>query len=69
MWCTSYVFSILLLGKQLTGEEAPLARELSSWLEAHPGWEQVEESTDEEEQGSDDEEGDEEKRESTSMFY
>lgn len=28
-------------GKTLTGDEAPLASEVDSWLESHPGWEIV----------------------------
>lgn len=28
-------------GKVLTGDEAPLASEVESWLETHPGWEMV----------------------------
>uniref|UniRef100_A0A1B6FFX3 ATP-dependent helicase brm n=1 Tax=Cuerna arida TaxID=1464854 RepID=A0A1B6FFX3_9HEMI len=43
-------------GKQLSGEDAPLASQLNEWLEAHPGWVVVEEDSDEEEEDSDEEE-------------
>jgi len=46
-------------GKRLTGEEAPLASQLQSWLELHPGWEVVpreEEGDDSEGSESEDEE-------------
>lgn len=29
-------------GKVLTGEDAPMYRELQDWLAAHPGWEAIE---------------------------
>ena len=28
-------------GKTLSGDEAPLASEVESWLDSHPGWELV----------------------------
>lgn len=36
-------------GKELRGEEAPLASQLNSWLEANPGWEVIDESDDDDE--------------------
>ncbi|KAG8285459.1 Transcription activator BRG1 [Homalodisca vitripennis] len=49
-------------GKQLSGEDAPLASQLNEWLEAHPGWVVVEEDSDEEDEDSDeDDEGGESK--------
>jgi SWI/SNF-related matrix-associated actin-dependent regulator of chromatin subfamily A protein 2/4 len=36
-------------GKQLMGEEAPLASQLQAWLNAHPGWEAQEEEDDDDE--------------------
>lgn len=42
-------------GKQLKGEEAPLASQLNAWFDAHPGWEAVEDS--EEEEFDEDEDG------------
>lgn len=47
---------ICFAGKQLSGEDAPLASQLSEWLEAHPGWVVVEEDSDEDEEDSDEEE-------------
>jgi SWI/SNF-related matrix-associated actin-dependent regulator of chromatin subfamily A protein 2/4 len=44
----------------LSGEEAPLNSQLQAWLEAHPGWEAVEEEEDEEDEDDDDEDGSEE---------
>lgn len=41
-------------GKQLKGEDAPLASQLNSWLESHPGWEVVEYTDDEDEEYDDD---------------
>ncbi len=35
-------------GKQLKGEEAPLASQLNAWLESNPGWEEVVEDSDDE---------------------
>lgn len=49
-------------GKQLAGDEAPLARDLSTWLESHPGWEQVEESSDDDDQSDSGEENDDDKQ-------
>lgn len=37
-------------GKQLKGEDAPLVSQINSWLEAHPGWEVIEESDDDEDE-------------------
>nr|XP_018913834.1 PREDICTED: ATP-dependent helicase brm-like isoform X2 [Bemisia tabaci] len=45
-------------GRMLRGEDAPSANQLSSWLEAHPGWEVLKESEDEEEDSSDEDEDD-----------
>jgi SWI/SNF-related matrix-associated actin-dependent regulator of chromatin subfamily A protein 2/4 len=42
-------------GKQLMGEEAPLASQLQAWLDAHPGWEAHEEEDDDDEDEDDDE--------------
>lgn len=47
-----------MLGRQLTGEDAPLASQLGAWLEAHPGWEPLEDSEDEDDEEDSDEEGD-----------
>ncbi|XP_014291998.1 ATP-dependent helicase brm isoform X3 [Halyomorpha halys] len=44
-------------GRQLTGEDAPLASQLGAWLEAHPGWEPLEDSEDEDDEEDSDEEG------------
>lgn len=41
-------------GRTLKGEEAPLASQLNSWLDAHPGWEVLEESDDEDDEEQDD---------------
>lgn len=41
----------------LKGEEAPLASQLNSWLDAHPGWEVIEESDDEDDDEQEDDEG------------
>nr|AML25530.1 ATP-dependent chromatin remodeler brahma [Euschistus heros] len=49
-------------GRQLTGEDAPLASQLGSWLEAHPGWEPLEDSEDEDDEEDSDEEGDDNSR-------
>ena len=40
-------------GRQLKGDDAPLATQLGAWLDAHPGWEMVDESDDSD--GSDEE--------------
>jgi SWI/SNF-related matrix-associated actin-dependent regulator of chromatin subfamily A protein 2/4 len=40
----------------LTGEEAPLTSQLQAWLDAHPGWEAVEEEEDDEDDDDDDDE-------------
>ncbi|XP_050537344.1 ATP-dependent helicase brm [Daktulosphaira vitifoliae] len=48
-------------GKTLKGEDAPLASQLNSWLDDHPGWEVAEESDDEEEDEQDDEDGNNQK--------
>lgn len=50
-------------GKQLSGEEAPLASQLDSWLEANPGWEPLDDSDESEE--SDDGDNNEEKENSS----
>lgn len=39
----------------LKGEEAPLASQLNSWLDAHPGWEVLEESDDDDDEEQEDE--------------
>ncbi|KAM7249224.1 hypothetical protein ACFE04_019451 [Oxalis oulophora] len=44
-------------GKQLKGEDAPLVSQINSWLEAHPGWEVVEESDDDDDEEEDDDMG------------
>lgn len=31
-------------GKQLRGDDAPLASQLNAWLDSHPGWEIVDDS-------------------------
>jgi len=46
---------LYIIGRTLKGEEAPLASQLNSWLDAHPGWEVIEESDDDEEEEQDDE--------------
>lgn len=38
------------------GEEAPLASQLNNWLDAHPGWEVMEESDDEDDEEQEDDE-------------
>lgn len=38
------------------GEEAPLASQLNNWLDAHPGWEVMEESEDEDDDEQEDDE-------------
>lgn len=48
-------------GKQLSGDEAPLASQLDAWLEANPGWEPVDDSDDEDGEESGEEENNEEK--------
>ncbi len=44
-------------GKQLKGEEAPLLSQLHSWLEAHPGWEELADDSEDEDDEDEDEEG------------
>jgi SWI/SNF-related matrix-associated actin-dependent regulator of chromatin subfamily A protein 2/4 len=44
----------------LTGDEAPLSSQLQAWLEAHPGWEAVEEEEDDEDEDDDDDDDSEE---------
>lgn len=39
----------------MKGEDAPLASQLNSWLDAHPGWEVVEESDVDDDEEQDDE--------------
>jgi SWI/SNF-related matrix-associated actin-dependent regulator of chromatin subfamily A protein 2/4 len=46
-----------LPGKQLMGEEAPLASQLQAWLDAHPGWEAHEEEEEDEDEDDDEEDG------------
>lgn len=38
------------------GEEAPLASQLNNWLDAHPGWEVMEESDDDDDDEQEDDE-------------
>lgn len=38
-------------GKQLSGDEAPLASQLDAWLEANPGWEPLDDTDDDDESG------------------
>ena len=54
-------------GKVLTGDEAPLASQVSTWLELHPGWTVVPRE-DEEEDGSDEEEGSDDEEEEAGKF-
>jgi len=52
-------------GKQLSGEDAPLASQLNEWLEAHPGWVVIEDDSDsdsDEDDSDEDEEGGEQRR-------
>jgi SWI/SNF-related matrix-associated actin-dependent regulator of chromatin subfamily A protein 2/4 len=44
----------------LTGEEAPLSSQLQAWLEAHPGWDAIEDEEDEDDDDDDDEDDSEE---------
>lgn len=46
----------MIIGRMLKGEEAPLASQLNSWLDAHPGWEVMEESDDEDDDEQEDDE-------------
>jgi SWI/SNF-related matrix-associated actin-dependent regulator of chromatin subfamily A protein 2/4 len=55
-------------GRQLRGEEAPLASQLGAWLEAHPGWEALEDSDDEDED-SDEEDDDEDRLSKGTHLY
>ncbi|XP_014258775.1 ATP-dependent helicase brm isoform X2 [Cimex lectularius] len=48
-------------GRQLQGDEAPLASQLGAWLDAHPGWEPLEDSDEEEDEEESEDENDEEK--------
>ncbi|KAL4132863.1 hypothetical protein QTP88_009944 [Uroleucon formosanum] len=43
-------------GRMFKGEEAPLASQLNNWLDAHPGWEVMEESDDEDDDEQEDDE-------------
>lgn len=52
MWCA---------GNKISGEDAPLATQLSEWLEAHPGWIVAEEDSDSDEDDSDEDENGEPK--------
>ncbi|KAL1138772.1 hypothetical protein AAG570_008834 [Ranatra chinensis] len=45
-------------GKQLRGDDAPLASQLGPWLEAHPGWEAIDESDDDEDDSEEEDEDD-----------
>lgn len=45
----------------MKGEEAPLASQLNSWLDAHPGWEVMEESDDEDDEEPEEDEGNNQK--------
>lgn len=52
----------------MKGEEAPLASQLNNWLDAHPGWEVLEESDDEEEEEEEqDDEGSNQKLKKSSV--
>lgn len=51
----------------LKGEEAPLASQLNSWLDAHPGWEVIEESDDEDDEEQEDDEGSNQKSKANSF--
>lgn len=54
-------------GKTLSGDEAPLASEVDAWLDAHPGWEQVDDDSDEDdEENENEEEDDDATKQSTS---
>lgn len=48
-------------GRTLTGDEAPLMSQLSSFLEAHPGWEPIESDSDEEDEEEDGDDDNEDK--------
>ncbi|XP_054270051.1 transcription activator BRG1-like isoform X2 [Macrosteles quadrilineatus] len=48
-------------GNKISGEDAPLATQLSEWLEAHPGWIVAEEDSDSDEDDSDEDENGEPK--------
>ncbi|XP_073979169.1 ATP-dependent helicase brm-like isoform X2 [Rhodnius prolixus] len=49
-------------GRQLQGDDAPLASQLGAWLEANPGWEPLEDSDEEEEEEEEIEEDEETKQ-------
>lgn len=53
-------------GRTLTGDEAPLMSQLSTFLEAHPGWEPIE--SDSEDDEDDDEEDNESEDKSDGKF-
>lgn len=44
----------MVSGKQLKGEDAPLASQINSWLESHPGWEMAEYTDDDDDDDDDD---------------
>ncbi|XP_043797729.1 ATP-dependent helicase brm-like [Apis laboriosa] len=50
-------------GRTLTGEEAPLMSQLSTFLESHPGWEPIESESEEDEDEEEEENEGEEKNE------
>lgn len=59
---------ICILGRTLKGEEAPLASQLNSWLDAHPGWEVIEESdVDDDDEEQEDDEGSNQKNKKISV--
>lgn len=59
---------ICILGRTLKGEEAPLASQLNNWLDAHPGWEVIEESDDDEDdEEQEDDDGSNQKIKKTSI--
>lgn len=58
---------ICIIGRMLKGEEAPLASQLNSWLDAHPGWEVIEESDDEDDEEQEDDEGSNQKSKTISF--
>lgn len=44
-------------GKEISGDDAPMASEVDAWLELHPGWECVDEFTDDEDEEGEETEG------------
>lgn len=55
-YCKFKFRGVCITGRQLQGDEAPLASQLGAWLEAHPGWEPVEDSDDEDDDDDSDDE-------------